>query len=469
MNQGIDDLSEFNPDEKRALLAKLLAKVKHPFPASFQQERYWALNQPGTGGVSPSLLLALRVRGSLNVAALEKSLIEIVRRHEALRTTLVNVGGRLFQIITSNPVVNLKIVDLSSFVQRKREELASQRLEAEANRPFELAHGPLFRSTLLKLGDTEHMLLLVLDHAIADGWSLGILLRELSAHYLAFCEGLTSPLLEPALQYRDYAIWQRDKWRGETLENELSFWRQRLLTIPTLHFSGEHPRPTTYSLRCSIKTMELSPALVDAVVKVGREEGVTLYMTLLAVFQAILARYTSETDLPVISPVARRTRPEFEQVFGYFAGGLVFRSDLSGDPTLRALQGRVREVCLESYCHQEIPFEKLLTAIWPGEIATPKPMERFGFALENPPLENLELGGLEITTVPIARRFFSSYDLTLRLTRKVNGALEGRLEYLSEVLPDTSVEQMIIAYRHILERVAYAPDTRLSELLPIRS
>src|SRR5919202_6122002 len=348
------------------------------FPASFAQQRLWFIDQLVPGNAFYNVPTALRLIGSLNLTALEQAFNEIVRRHEVLRTRFGIVEGQLVQAIPAQScanaptlTINLPVIDLRELPAEERELQAKQLITEESQRPFNLATGPLLRLMLLKLDETEHILLLNLHHIICDDWSIGVLIRELSAIYTAFAQNQPSPLPELPLQYADFAHWQREWLEGvgttheSPLQTQLAYWRQQLDGIPILNLPSDRSKPTVQSYQGASKFLELPPSLSEALEKRSQQEGVTLFMTLLAAFQTLLYRYTQQEDIAVGSPIANRNRSEIEGLIGFFVNTLVVHTDLSGNPTFQELLGRVRGLTLGAYANQDMPFEKLVEELQP--------------------------------------------------------------------------------------------------------
>jgi hypothetical protein len=277
----------------------------------------------------------------------------------------------------------LPVEDLSGLEEADREAAVRRRAGEEARRPFDLAAGPLFRAALLRLGAEEHVLLLSMHHIVSDGWSMGVLYRELSALYEAYREGGESPLPELPVQYADYAVWQREQLEGEVLDRQLSYWRERLAGAPELlELPTDRPRPPVQTYRGATVPVELSPELLERLQALGRSEGATLYMTLLGAFQVLLSKYSGSEDVVVGSPIAGRTRKEVEELIGFFVNTLVLRTDLSGDPSFREVLRRAREVTLGAYEHQEVPFERLVAELQPERSLSHSPLFQVMFTLQ---------------------------------------------------------------------------------------
>ena len=332
----------------RNLLAPPILPVPRDgdLPLSFAQQRLWFIDQLDPGNSVYNFPAALRLKGQLNVAALERSINEIVKRHETLRTTFVTVDGRPAQVIAPTVIVTLPVLSLQELSESAREAEVQRLVIAEAHQPFDLARGPLLRVTLLRLAEEEHVGLLTMHHIVSDGWSTGILIREMAFFYKSFSSERSSSLPELAIQYADFAHWQRQWLQGEVLETQLNYWKERLLDAPLLELPTDHPRPAAQTFRGSHQSLRLPRTLSDGLKALSRQEGTTLFMTLLAAFQILLHRYTSQDDLIVGTPIANRNRLEIEGLIGFFVNTLVMRTDLSGNPGFRELSRRVREVCL---------------------------------------------------------------------------------------------------------------------------
>ncbi|MGH7927527.1 MAG: condensation domain-containing protein, partial [Candidatus Binatia bacterium] len=332
-----------------------------PLPLSFSQQRLWFLDQYEPNSSVYNVPGALRLRGSLDVAALERGLNEIIRRHESLRTTFSLVDGEAVQVIAPSAELSLAVVDLRDCPEGGSEEQAQQLGNEETRLAFDLAKGPLFRSKLLRLGEDDHVLLLTMHHIVSDGWSMGVLHRELSVLYEGFSRSQPSPLPELPIQYADFALWQRQWLEGPELDRQLSYWKKQLEGAPgILNLPTDRPRPAVQSYRGARRSFELSKEVTQKLKALSQTEGVTLFMSLLAACQSLLYRYTGQEDIVVGSPIANRTRTELEGLIGLFVNTLVLRTDLSGNPSFREVLQRVCRTALEAYEHQDLPFEKLV-------------------------------------------------------------------------------------------------------------
>ncbi len=433
-------------------------------PLSFAQQRLWFIDQLAPGDSAYNISAAIRLKGPLNVVALERSLSEIVKRHEALRTTFTIMDGSPAQVIAPTLTMALPAIDLRNLPEHERE-IEVQRLGAEeARRPFDLAQGPLLRIALLRLGEEEHVGLLTMHHIVSDGWSTGILIREMAVLYEAFSSGKASPLPELPIQYADFANWQRHWLQGEVLETQLAYWKQQLLgSPPLLELPLERSRPVVQSFRGAHRSLLLPRTVGDALKTLSRDEGVTLFMTLLAVFKILLHRYTSQDDLIVGTPIANRNHTEIEGLIGFFVNTLVLRTDLSGNPGFRELVRRVREVCLAAYSHQDLPFEKLVEELHLERDLSRNPLFQVMFVLNSAVAETVELRGLIVSPVK-GDGETAHVDLTMQISETQQGLMEVALVYNTDLFEAATITRMLAHFQTLLEGVVAAPDRRLSEL-----
>ncbi|HYG61234.1 MAG TPA: condensation domain-containing protein, partial [Thermoanaerobaculia bacterium] len=399
-----------------------------PRPLSFAQERLWLVDRMVPGSAVYNVPGAVGLAGELDEAVLERCLNEIVRRHATLRTTFETVDGQAVQVEAPPRGLSLPRIDLRALPDRQREREVRRLAAAEAGRPFDLTRGPLLRTLLLELAADDHVLLFTLHHIVSDGWSMGILVRELGALYGAFRRGLPSPLAELPVQYSDFAVWQRRWLSGEVLEAELAFWRGRLAGLPArLELPTDRPHPAVQTFRGGSLSLTLDRDLAADLHALGLEEGATLFMVLLAALQTLLARYAGQEDFGLGTPMAGRSRPEVEGLVGFFVNTLVLRADLTGDPTCRELLARVRDVTLEAYDHQHLPFEKLVEELAPERSLAYAPLFQVTFALQNAPVEPIELPGLAVRPLE-AESGTAKLDLVLALGEGAAG-LAGTVQY----------------------------------------
>ncbi|MGZ3461589.1 MAG: condensation domain-containing protein, partial [Archangium sp.] len=362
-----------------------------PLPLSFAQQRLWFLDQLEPESPLYNLPAAIRLEGTLDLAALRHGFQELVRRHESLRTTFRSEAGQPLQVISPSLSLPLEVVDLSGLPCEQREAELRRLAQEDAQRPFNLSTGPLLRTHLLRLSDSEHVLLLNLHHIISDGWSTGVLVRELAALYEAHLQGNSAPLPELMVQYADYAVWQR-QWQSEVLEQQLSYWKQQLAGVPqALELPTDKPRPPVQSYRGAQFPVQLSKDLSEALKAFCQREGVTPFMALLASFQLLLSRYSSQDDVSVGAPIAGRQHAELEGLIGFFVNTLVLRARFAAVSSFRALLHQVRESTLDAFAHQDVPFEKLVEELRPPRDLSRSPLFQVMFALQNAPMGHLEL------------------------------------------------------------------------------
>jgi amino acid adenylation domain-containing protein len=434
-----------------------------PVPLSFAQQRLWVLTQLEPDGASYNLPIALRLSGTLDVAALERGVNALVRRHEVLRTTISLSDGQPVQVVAPTSAMSVPVVTLDHLEISEREAAVLRLATAEAQRPFELAYGPMLRVTLLKLGADEHILLMTMHHIVSDAWSSHILVREMTELYIAQVQGRTASLPELPVQYADFAIWQRQWMAGARLDRQLDYWTKRLAdALEPLNLPMDYPRPPVQTSHGASLTLSLSPTLSSAMTELSRREGVTLFMTLLAGFYALLFRYTGRSDLVVGSPIANRTSSEIEGLIGFFVNTLALRADLSGNQTVRELLALVRQVCLGAYTHQDVPFEKLVEVLQPVRDVSYSPIFQVMFELQNAPTAELAVPGLHIATVDV-EPLTAKFDLTLTLCETESG-LTASMEYNADLFSADSVVRMLRHYELILQDMAAQPDARLEEL-----
>ncbi|TMA84968.1 MAG: amino acid adenylation domain-containing protein [Deltaproteobacteria bacterium] len=432
-------------------------------PLSFSQQRLWFLDQLEPESCAYNLCSVFHLTGRLNVTALQQSFNVIIKRHEALRTVFKSANGRPFQTILPSMIIEVPIVDLQQLDSATdRDSKIREFYVAEARRPFDLTSGPLLRVALVRLSENEHWLLLTLHHIVFDGWSLGILTRELSALYEAFSNGLPSPLPELSVQYADFSHWQREWLQGEVIKEQIAYWKLQLKGLPTLELPNDRPRLAVQTFRGARQSFALSEALSAALEKLSHQHGVTLFMTLLAAYQTLLQRYTGQNDMAIGSPVAGRGRRELEGLVGFFLNMLVLRTDLSDNPTFLELLARVKGICLDAYEHQDLPFEKLVEELQPQRNMSHTPLFQASFALQNTPACPLELTGLAVGEVDIGSGV-GGFDLHLYIVEEQAG-LRGWLRYNADLFEAATIARMVGHLRLLLEGAVANPDQRVSDL-----
>lgn len=438
-------------------------EVGHGFALSHAQERLWFLDQLGLVGRAYNMAMTLSFEGTLDVRALERSFAELVRRHEILRTRIEAIGGQPVQVIDPPGSFGVHMRDLSGLPPSERSQILAQLQAAEADHSFDLERGPLFRASLVKLSEQQHVLLLSMHHVVSDGWSLGIMNRELSALYQAYSQGKVSPLRDLPIQYADFAAWQRQSLRGDALNGLLQYWRERLDGAPPLlHLPTDRPRPAVDSYRGAEFTFELPASAVAALGELGRQQGATLFMAVLALFQVVLSRWSGEEDIVVGAPVAGRRSREVEGLIGFFVNTLVFRTQVCEDLTFKEFLKRVKDVTLGAYAHQDLPFEVLVKELRPDRELTSQPIFQVALALQNYPEERLELPGLTWTWSPLDLPT-THFDLTLFLHERPDG-LSGTFEYATDLFDEATIARMASHLVTLLEAVVVAPDRPMTSL-----
>jgi hypothetical protein len=420
---------------------------------SFAQERLWFLDQLEPGTSAYTIAGCYRMRGLLDVTALTRALSELVRRHESLRTTFTSQNGEPGLQIGEPGPVTVEIVDLEPIPAADRERAAADFIRNEVQRPFDLARGPLFRPVLLRFGPEEHDLLVSVHHATVDGWSLGIVARELDALYSAYVDGRPSPLPELPLQYADFALWQRQWLSGDVLEAQRRYWLEQLGGRPEpVRLRADYARPRQQTSAGASYDLQLPRSLGDSLRQVSRSEGATLFMTLLAGFKALLSRYTDQEEIVVGTPVANRTRVDLESIVGLFANTLVLRTRLDGDPTFRQLLRRVREVSLGAIAHQDMPFEQLVEELQPERETGENPLFQVAFVFQG------TSAGPGFAFVTVA----SPFDITVFVRDESDGTLRLTIEYKRDLFAPETIARLGAHYRALLERLAADPDSALS-------
>jgi aspartate racemase len=465
--------------ERQELLARLLKQeqvnvskallIARPrevnrFPLSFAQQRLWFLNQLEPESAFYNVPEVTCLHGRLNVEALERSLTEVVRRHEALRTTFDMVDEEPVQIITPPPALPmLEVMDLSDLPEATRRAEAERLVNEEAGRSFDLARGPLLRTKLLRLGEEEHVLLLTMHHIISDGWSLDILARELATLYAAFSDGRDLPLADLPIQYADFAVWQREWLSGEVLKEQLAYWKKQLSgQLPILELPADRSRPAVQTHRGATETVQLSRATNERLKEVGRQNGATLFMTLLAAFNALLYRYTGQEEIIVGTPIANRNRAEIEPLIGFFVNTLALKTELSGRTSFQELLKRVREVTLGAYAHQDLPFEKLVEELHPERGRSRMPLFQVMFVLQNATTEEWTLPGLTSEAWEFENTT-SKFDLILAVGENEE-MLVLTLQYDTDLLDAALIKRMLGHLQTLLLGIIADPEARLSAL-----
>jgi hypothetical protein len=482
MSDLADRIARLSPEQRRLLMHQLAGKnpgvaaplqgrprgdQRQTFPLSSGQERLWFLDQLTPGSALYNIPAVLRLNGRLDVDVLEQSLQALVQRHEALRTTFAAVAGRPVQVVAPHMSLPLRRVDLRALPPGPQAATARQHSLQEAQQPFDLTAGPLLRATVLHLDDAEHVLLLTMHHIISDGWSLGVLLHDLGAFYTATVRGQEPDLAPLALQYADYALWQRRWLQGSALAEQLAYWRAQLAGAPpVLALPTDRPRPAMQSYAGATYPVVLPGALVEALRALSRRAGVTVFMTLLAAFQLLLARSTGQQDIVVGTPIAGRTRTETEGLIGFFVNTLVLRTDLAGSPSFVDLLGRVRETCLGAYAHQDVPFEKLVEELQPPrDLSRPTLVQVMCELLNTPPPVFVVPGLAPSRVEPVDET--AKFDLTLSLMDG-EGRLSGSVVYNADLFTEAAIGSLVSGFQTLLGVIVADPD-QVIWALPVRA
>ncbi|HEU5375770.1 MAG TPA: condensation domain-containing protein, partial [Ktedonobacteraceae bacterium] len=455
MSDALLSNNNLSLEEKRRLLVQFSQKYKEVSrfrPLSPAQQRMWFMDQLVQESPLYNMPVALRLSGTLDIEALQRSLNEIVKRHEALRVTFSMHDGLPRQIVAPVVHIPLPIHDLSNLLEHEPARSLQQLLDQEVRQPFDLTQGPLLRARLYRLAHNEQVLLLVLHHIVADGWSLGVFFHELEELYRAYQQGQPSPLSALSLQYGDYARWLRQPAQQAQQEKHLAYWRQQLAGAPmTLSLPADHLRPAQQRYQGATLSFQIPVSLSQALSAFSRQEGCTLYQTLLAAFEVLLYRYTNQEDFLVGTSVAGRTRTELEPLIGLFANMLVMRAKCENEPSFRTLLGRVRQTALEAYAHQDVPFEKLVEMLQPPRDTGYAPLVQVMFALQNAPASPPGMSGLAVHLEELTTRT-SKFDLSLDLLETEQG-LQGSLEYASDLFEQGSMRRLIGQYQRVLEGI----------------
>ncbi|MHC5744027.1 MAG: amino acid adenylation domain-containing protein [Nostoc sp.] len=442
----------------------ILLRVENAeLPLSYAQQRLWFLDQFEPNSAIYNIPMALRLVGTLNQVALEQSLYEIINRHEALRTNFVIVDGKPSQLIQIQTNWTVSVVDLKHLSTTEKEIATQQLAQQQANQPFDLANQALVRATLIVLSETEHVLSVCMHHIVSDAWSMGVFIQELVALYNAYSQGKQSPLTPLPIQYADFAIWQRNWLQGSVLQTQLSYWQQQLKAAPALlSLPTDRPRRSVQTFAGGHLEFALSVELSNKLTKLSQEQGVTLFMTLLAAFDTLLYRYTGTEDILVGSPIANRNRNEIEGLIGFFVNTLVLRADLSGDRSFNELLGRVRLMAIDAYAHQDLPFEMLVEVLQPERDLSHTPLFQVMFALQNVPMSEIELADLTISSLPVESAT-AKFDLFLSMQNTATG-LVGVWEYNTDLFDASTIERMTGHFMTLLSGIVANPEERISQL-----
>ncbi|MGZ4969988.1 MAG: amino acid adenylation domain-containing protein [Methylobacter sp.] len=439
-----------------------------PIPLSYAQQRLWFLDQLDPGSASYNTPIVLRITGRLNISALEQSMNEIVRRHESLRTSFVTVNGQPTQKVRPDILLPVMYVNLAMLPEQIREITMRGLCRQEAAKPFALSTDPLIRITLITLfngPDTqEYILLVTLHHIVSDGWSSALLMREFIALYQAFGEGKESPLTELTIQYADFACWQRQWLSGDVLQRQIDYWQKQLSGIPDLlELPADRPRPPAMSYCGANYMISIPLALVEQLRALSRQHNTTLFMTLFAVFNVLLFRYSHQQDVCVGTPVANRNKLQIEGLIGFFVNTLVLRTDLSGDPQFDELLAQIKSTVLNAQNHQDLPFEQVVDMLKPERSRSYNPLFQIWFTVHNAMQQSPAMPGLSIAGVE-GEDTVSKFDLALHVQEQDSGLLTGIFEYNTDLFEHHSIVRLAEHYLSLLQGIVNRPQARLSEL-----
>jgi NRPS condensation-like uncharacterized protein len=457
MNELVQRLTALPPEKRAQLLAQLP-------PLSFAQQRLWFIDQFEEGASAfYNMTAGVRLEGQFNFRALVRTFNEIVRRHDTLRTSFLAVEGQPVQVVKPKLSLSFPLIDLSYLQETERDDELQRLRREDVERPFDLSLAPLLRVLLVRLGPSVHIVLVTMHHIVSDGWSIGVLIKEVAALYQAYAAGKESPLTELSIQYSDFASWQRQQLQGESLENELAYWRGELGTeLPTINLPTDRQRPAVQSYRGALVPVNIGTELTKALRQLAQQQGATLFMVLLSAFQALLQRYSGQDQIVVGTPVAGREQPETETLIGFFVNTIVLRGDLSGGPSFTELLARVRQTTLNAYAHQSVPFEKLVEELQPQRSLSHAPLFQVMIVLQNTPAETLSLPGLTLTALP-SEQSAALFDLLLSLT-EIDGAISGSLQYSTDLFNPTTAQQLVAHFQTLLTLIAANPEKPIAQL-----
>ncbi len=477
MSDVVKRIEELSPEKRELLLRKLQAKRGEApdlqeiprrkdaarFPLSYSQKQLWFLQQLDRASSFYNISAALRLQGKLDVSALAESLSQVITRHEVLRAKIITENGEPVQTIEPPYDLRFSVTNLEDPDPAKREELIRMLAKEEAHRPFDLAKDRLIRASLLRVDDSEHVLLLTMHHIVADGWSIGVMIREIALLYEALIRGLASPLPKLSIQYADYAQWQLDRLQGDILEKQLSHWRQVLDPMPpVLELPIDKPRPAIQTFKGAHQSFAVSSDLSKALYALGREEHATLFMTLLTAFAALLSRYSGQEDFCVGTPIANRDRAEIQGLIGYFVNTLTIRFNFSGDPSFRQMLRTTRETVLQAFSHHDLPFEMLVDALHPDRNVSYSPLYQVMFALQGKAIDDLTFGDLQLSLVEVENET-AKFDLLLMMEGN-EASLTGSFEYNTNLFEAPTMVRMVAHFERLLQEIVAHPDNSISSL-----
>ncbi|MGL5795493.1 MAG: condensation domain-containing protein, partial [Waterburya sp.] len=454
-------LSGQDNDKKTPILTTI--PRKQPLYLSFAQQRLWFLDQLEGENCVYNVPFFWQIQGDLNIAALEQAIAEIVQRHEVLRTSFSVVDGSPIQVIHSHLKLTIQVIDWRQLTKEEQLSKAQHLATEELQKPFDLSSAPLLRVKLLQLSDQSHLLLLVIHHIVCDGWSMNIFRHELFTLYTAFCTGKPSPLLELSLQYADFAHWQRQWLQGEVLQTQLNYWQKQLTAVPPLlELPTDRPRLSVQSFKGRSEFLELNQDLTQKLKRLSQESGTTLFMTLLTAFTLLLSRYSGQEDIVVGSAIANRNRREIEPLIGFFVNTLALRTNLQGNPTFLELLQRVKQVTLDAYDHQDLPFEKLVDELGLERSLSHHPLFQVAFGLQNETQQQLETNQLTLTPFRWENTT-TLFDLSL-IFRETPQGLIGEWEYATDLFDAKTIQRMAGHFEVLVKGIVDNPQQSIHNL-----
>ncbi|MCC5667073.1 amino acid adenylation domain-containing protein [Nostoc sp. CHAB 5784] len=444
-------------------LAKGREYDRENLPLSFAQQRLWLLAQLEPDNPSYNVAAALRLSGNLDVAILRQSFTEIVRRHQVLRTSFPPVDGRGIAVVSFDVNIFIPVIDLSSLSASQQHQTVEQLARCESQQPFNLEQSPLLRVNLLYLHPDEHVLLLTIHHIITDGWSVDVLAQEIATFYQAFSQGQPSPLPELAIQYADFAAWQRQWLQDNKFDYQLEYWRQQLQEVPKLlELPIDYPRPAVQTFLGRRQSFELSLELTQAIKQLRQETNTTLFMVIFLALSVLLHRYSNQDEIVIGSPIANRHYPGTEGLIGFFANTLALRISLADNPSVAELLPQVREIVLAAYAHQDVPFEQVVEILQPLRSLSHSPLFQVMLVVENAPAQPIELTGLRWSPLEIDGGT-AKFDLTLMITQ-TNTGLQGKWEYNCDLFAETTITRFTEHLQTLLTSITSEPTQRISDL-----
>ncbi|MEH2366204.1 condensation domain-containing protein, partial [Nostoc sp.] len=436
---------------------------KQPLPLSFAQARLWFLDQLEGENCVYNVPFFWQISGFLNITALKQAITAIVQRHEVLRTTFSFVDESPIQVIHATPKLTMQVLDWQQLTEEDQLKKAQQLAAEELQQPFDLSNPPLLRVKLLQLSNQSHLLLLVIHHIACDGWSMQIFRRELFTLYTAFCAGEPCPLPELSLQYADFAHWQRQCLQGEVLQTQLNYWHKQLAEVPPLlELPTDRPRPSVQTYRGRSEFLELNQDLTQKLKRLSQKSGTTLFMTMLAVFTLLLSRYSGQEDIVVGSAIANRNRRETKPLIGFFVNTLALRTNLQGNPTFLELLERVKQVTLDAYDHEDLPFEKLVDELGKERSLSHHPLFQVAFGLQNETQEKLETNRLTITRFEWENTT-TLFDLSL-MFRETPQGLTGEWEYATDLFEAKTIQRMVRHFAVLVQAIVDNPQQAINTL-----